>query len=113
MRCTVEVAADGAEALDRGCAQSFELVLLDKQLPSLDGLEIARRIRAHERQQGGPPATLVLCTADAFRETEEQALAAGCDGYLSKPVDRLALEAFVRRAAGRSMAASAPSAAPG
>ncbi len=80
----------------------------DKRLPSLDGLEIARRIRAHERHQGSPPATLVLCTADAFRETEEQALAAGCDGYLTKPVDPLALETIVRRAATRGVATSAP-----
>jgi signal transduction histidine kinase/CheY-like chemotaxis protein len=101
MQCEVEVAGDGEEALRLAAAGRFDLILLDKQLPSLDGLEVARRVRALEAAEGRPAATLVLCTADAFRETEEEARAAGCDGYLTKPVDHAALEVFVRRSGPR------------
>lgn len=97
MRCEVEVVADGAEAVGLAASGRFALVLLDKQLPSLDGLEVARRVRAREAAEARPPVTLVLCTADAFRETEEEARAAGCDGYMTKPVDHATLEAWVRK----------------
>src|SRR4030088_3054126 len=60
------------------------LILMDVQLPGRDGLELARRIKADPLHKN---ARIVALTAYAMKGDEEKALAAGCDGYLSKPID--------------------------
>ena len=93
----VEVAADGAEALEHLQQQSFDLVLMDVQMPNMDGMEATRRIRALEadpalrqgyvglcsRQQ---PLTIVGLTAHARKEDELSCYAAGMNGFLTKPI---------------------------
>jgi CheY-like chemotaxis protein len=61
-----------------------DLILMDVQLPGMDGLELARRVKADPRLRN---ARIVALTAYAMKGDEEKALAAGCDGYLSKPID--------------------------
>jgi CheY-like chemotaxis protein len=61
-----------------------DLILMDVQLPGMDGLELARRIKADPLHKS---ARIVALTAYAMKGDEEKALAAGCDGYLSKPID--------------------------
>jgi two-component system cell cycle response regulator len=61
-----------------------DLILMDVQLPGMDGLELARRVKADPRLHN---ARIVALTAYAMKGDEEKALAAGCDGYLSKPID--------------------------
>ncbi len=61
-----------------------DLILMDVQLPGMDGLELARRIKADPVLKH---ARIVALTAYAMKGDEEKALAAGCDGYLSKPID--------------------------
>jgi CheY-like chemotaxis protein len=61
-----------------------DLILMDVQLPGMDGLELARRIKADPLHKN---ARIVALTAYAMKGDEEKALAAGCDGYLSKPID--------------------------
>jgi CheY-like chemotaxis protein len=80
----VRTAADAAEALT--VLESFRprLVLMDIQLPGMDGLELTRRLKADPATRG----TIILAlTAYAMKGDEEKVMAAGCDGYVSKPID--------------------------
>ncbi|HEY6033637.1 MAG TPA: response regulator, partial [Kofleriaceae bacterium] len=77
-------AEDGEHGLDRAQRESPALILMDLSLPRLDGWEATRRLKS------GPLRTIpvVALTAHASREDEERARAAGCDGFLTKPVGR-------------------------
>ncbi len=79
--CTVTLAADGRQAVELAAAGSFDLVVLDLQMPELDGLEAARRIR-----RGGAGAPIVLLTADVRPEIRARAEQEGIDDFLAKPV---------------------------
>ncbi|MBU2645633.1 response regulator [bacterium] len=87
----VSVADDGQEALDMFLHESFDLILMDGNMPNLDGLEATRRIREIEaRQKPGPgdlPARIpiIALTANAMKGDRERFLAAGMDEFLTKP----------------------------
>ena len=80
----VEVAVDGKEGLDAALAGSHDIILLDMNLPSLDGWTVASMLRAEARTASVP---IVALTAHAMSGDKEKALAAGCTDYHSKPVD--------------------------
>ncbi|MEX2207978.1 MAG: ATP-binding protein [Myxococcota bacterium] len=91
----VETAENGQLAIDRvRAAQSggkpFDLVLMDMQMPELDGYQATRMLRA-----GGFTGRIVALTAHAMHGSREACIEAGCDDYLSKPVDRTRLRAIV------------------
>jgi PAS domain S-box-containing protein len=97
----VTAAADGQEALRRLAAQDFDLVLMDVQMPVMDGAEATRRIRASGAPQADIP--IIALTAYAMSEDREKFLAAGMDDYVAKPFDmRTLMEAIARVMAGRS-----------
>ena len=85
---TVEVVEDGAAAVEAVREGSFDLVLMDIQMPGMDGLTATRAIRQWEHGQGRYHTPIVALTAHALEEHREEAQAAGCDGYLSKPVKK-------------------------
>jgi two-component system cell cycle response regulator DivK len=87
-------ASTGEEALALAAEESPALVLMDIQLPDLDGSEALRRLRSDERTAGIPVLAL---TAQAMQGDRERFLAAGFDGYLSKPIDVDELIETVRR----------------
>jgi two-component system cell cycle response regulator DivK len=87
-------ATSGEEALALAAEHSPALVLMDIQLPDLDGSEALRRLRSDERTAGIPVLAL---TAQAMQGDRERFLASGFDGYLSKPVDVDELIATVGR----------------
>jgi len=82
--CQVEVCANGQEALECLEEQQFDLVLMDCEMPVMDGYEATRRLREREKRQGGHIPVIAL-TAHAMDGDRERSLEAGMDDYLSKP----------------------------
>ena len=84
----VQTAASGSEALE--ALQTFvpQMILLDLQMPVMDGFELARRLKQDPRLR---EVVLIALTAYAMKGDEARALAAGCDGYIAKPIDTRAL----------------------
>ncbi|MET8154376.1 response regulator [Actinoplanes sp. NPDC049668] len=98
----VDIAADGVQALDRGAERSYLAVLMDCQMPRMDGYEATRRWREREESAaapGEPPARtpIIAMTAAALKEDRERCLAAGMDDYLSKPFEPDDLAAVLSR----------------
>ena len=87
---TVVLVGDGRAAVDRLERESFDLVLMDVQMPVMDGVEATAAIRARELKTGGW-LPIVAMTAHAMKGDREKYLAAGMDGYISKPVQKQAL----------------------
>jgi len=78
---------DGQAAVDAFSAQDFDLVLMDVQMPGMDGLEATRRIRAIEQQRGAPAVPIIALTASVLDRDRQNALDAGMNGFASKPLD--------------------------
>jgi two-component system, sensor histidine kinase and response regulator len=92
----VSVAANGAEVLDLLDRETFDAVLMDVQMPVLDGFETTRRIR--DREYGtGRSLVIIAMTANAADGDRERCLAAGMDGYISKPIRSALLHAELQR----------------
>ena len=89
----VAVAHEAASAAAQVAAFRPALVLMDIQLPQVDGLEITRRLRADPALGG---LIIVAFTAYSMKGDEAKMLAAGCDGYISKPIDVVNFAAQVR-----------------
>lgn len=90
----VRTAADAEEAL--GVLEQWHpsLILMDIQLPGMDGLQLTRRLKAAAATR---EILIVAITAYAMKGDEQKALAAGCDGYLTKPIDTRILPDVVAR----------------
>lgn len=90
----VETASDAEAALASIAANRPRLILMDLQLPGIDGLELTRRLKAD-------PATreikVIALTAYAMKGDHEKAIAAGCDDYVTKPIDTRALPQIIAR----------------
>ena len=109
----VEVVPDGELAVESAASGAFDFVLMDVGMPRVDGLEATRRIRTLE-EGTGIHLPIVALTAHAMEAQRDECLAAGMDGYLSKPLNLEALEnlldRFGRRAGGNRNTGSPPSA---
>jgi signal transduction histidine kinase/DNA-binding response OmpR family regulator len=91
---SVVVAGDGKEALEALRKETFDVVLMDIQMPEIDGLEATRVIRESERRSGLHMPIIAL-TAHAMKDDQDRCVAAGMDGYLSKPVHSADLLAMI------------------
>ena len=92
-------AADGQEAVDAVVSSQFDLLLMDVQMPNLDGFQATGRIREQE-DSAGARLPIVALTAHAMSGDREKCLAAGMDSYLAKPIDARELVAVVERLGG-------------
>ena len=93
-----DLAANGLEVLEALARQSYDVVLMDVQMPELDGFETTRRIHKELVRDRRP--WIIAVTASAMRGDREKCLAAGMDDYISKPVQAAELQAALKRAAG-------------
>ena len=76
------------ESAVRACKEDvIDIVFMDMQMPVMGGVEATRAIREQERTGGRKPVPIVAMTANAFNEDRERALAAGMDGFMTKPID--------------------------
>ena len=91
---TVVTAEDGAAGVAKAAAERPDLVLMDLSLPVIDGWEAVRRIKADPTTASIP---VIAVTAHAMSGDEEKARAAGCDDFLTKPIDEDLLFAALRR----------------
>ncbi|HEY7118296.1 MAG TPA: response regulator [Tepidisphaeraceae bacterium] len=111
-----ECAVDGRKAVDAVLRSPFDLVLMDCQMPEMDGFEAARLIREHETTNRLPGRTtrlpIIALTANALKEDRERCLEAGMDDYLSKPLQPERLLALIASFLSRSSVKPAPVAGP-
>jgi CheY-like chemotaxis protein len=96
----VDFAEDGKEALGKFIAHQYDLVLMDIQMPVMDGLEATRAIRQWEQEHHRAPATIIALTAFALEEDVKRVLAAGCNMHLSKPIKKTTLVDCIRTNSG-------------
>ena len=96
------VVDDGNAALAKAKEQTFDLILMDIQMPEMDGIEAAGRINAEVPTEQRP--WIVALTAGATRDNREEALKAGMDGYLTKPIQPGDLESELKKAAANTRA---------
>jgi signal transduction histidine kinase/DNA-binding response OmpR family regulator len=103
--CEAQIAGNGREGFDAACGGEFDLVLMDCQMPEMDGYAATALIRAHEsdlnthRADGTPKrhTPIVALTANAMEGDREKCLSAGMDDYLTKPFKKDQLHAMLRR----------------
>jgi CheY-like chemotaxis protein len=103
---TVTVAGDGRQALTAMDKEHFDLVLMDVQMPEMDGFEATAAIREKERS-GGKHIPIIAMTAHALKGDEERCLSAGMDAYISKPIRTNELFATIEKFLGNSEEAGA------
>ncbi len=94
--CVVELAEDGRQALDKLENASYDIVLMDMQMPVMDGLTATRLLRQAEQQTGRHQIVIAL-TANAMQSDRDQCLAAGMDDYMSKPLTLDVLQSTLHR----------------
>jgi signal transduction histidine kinase/ActR/RegA family two-component response regulator len=90
--CEVVLTANGHEAVNAANMQRFDLVLMDWQMPEMDGLAATRVLRSQEHTRALP---IIALTANAFEHSENECLAAGMDGFLAKPLDLIKLKNII------------------
>ena len=100
---TVEIAGDGQEATHLTAQNRNDVILMDVQMPGINGLEATAAIR--KREAGGSRVPIIAMTAHAMKGDRDRCLAAGMDGYLSKPIDAREIIALVESLATGAVAA--------
>ena len=89
-------AENGAVAVEKAKAARYDLILMDIKMPMMDGYEAIRRIRQWEAARGLPRTPIIAFTASSFEEDVQQAIEAGADLHVSKPVKKEALAAAIK-----------------
>ena len=87
----LDMAENGAIALQKFQTGTYDLVLMDMQMPIMDGLQATAAIRQWERKQRRRPTSIVALTANAFKEEADKSLAAGCTAHVTKPIKKKTL----------------------
>lgn len=108
-QCEVRNASDGEQALLTLREGGVDVVLMDCQMPVLDGYAASRQWRAEEAESGRPRLPIIAMTANAMAGDRERCLQAGMDDYLSKPIARATLHALLKRWGQRSSDVAASS----
>ncbi len=102
--CEATHAWDGQQAYDAATTGQFDLVLMDMQMPVMDGLQATMKIRAHEAAAGKQHVAIFALTANGTDDDSEMCAGAGMDGHLAKPIEKESLRQLVTRATGSAEA---------
>ncbi len=103
--CRLDTAVNGADAVEKVKATRFDAVLMDVEMPVMDGHTATRRIRAWERESGTPRTPIIALTAHACPEEAGKCIKAGCDAHLAKPVRKSELLQMLAKHALRAVSA--------
>lgn len=95
--CRVQVVSNGCEALEAVEHATYDVILMDYQMPDMDGFKATRAIRERERAMGQAPLPIIAMTAHTMRDDRAHCLTAGMSDYLSKPFTQEQLHAVLRR----------------
>ncbi len=93
----IKTAENGQIAVDMFKSESFDLVLMDMQMPVMDGCTATKNIRQWENEKGSEPTPIIALTAHALKEHEEQSKEAGCNAHITKPIKKATLLETLRR----------------
>jgi signal transduction histidine kinase/AmiR/NasT family two-component response regulator len=104
----VDIVNNGREAVEAWQREKYNVILMDCQMPEMDGYEATRKIRELETQQNLPPAQIIAMTAHAMQGARDLCLAAGMDDYISKPVDKEELKKVLEKKTAKTTASAAP-----
>jgi two-component system, sensor histidine kinase and response regulator len=96
--CTVDITSNGIEAVEAWQQKKYQVILMDCQMPKMDGYEASRRIRALEAASNLPRTRIIALTASIMPSDRNRCLAAGMDDFLSKPVSQAELKAVLSKA---------------
>jgi signal transduction histidine kinase/CheY-like chemotaxis protein len=89
--CEIEIAENGKIGLDKYMTQYFDIVLMDMQMPVMDGYTATKELRKWEKKEGRKKTPVIALTAHALKEDRQKCLDAGCTEYLSKPIKKAVL----------------------
>lgn len=95
-------AENGVEAVQKAATQDFELILMDVQMPIMNGFDATREIRKIEERDGKKRAIIIAVTANAMAGDRERCMEAGMDDYISKPIQVIELQQMIQRYLGLS-----------
>lgn len=113
LTCSVDIAENGLVAVEKFRSGQYDLVLMDIEMPDMDGYAATRAIRAFEREQGCRPVAIIALTAHAFADMAAKSAEAGFSAHLAKPIRKATLlEAIAKHAGSHSGPAPAEPAAP-
>ena len=87
----LDITQNGDDAVKKFTSGKYDIVLMDVQMPGMDGYEATNLIREWEAGHDAAPTPIVALTANALRGDEERSRSAGCDGHLTKPIKRTML----------------------
>jgi CheY-like chemotaxis protein len=93
----LEMAKNGWEGVEKALSGNYDLVLMDIQMPVMDGLTATRVIRLQEEERRSDPTPILALTAHASQDAIDKSLLAGCTGHLAKPINQSTLLAAVSR----------------
>ncbi|MGA0328173.1 MAG: response regulator, partial [Limisphaerales bacterium] len=99
MSCHVLLASNGKEAFDSVLTNALDLVMMDIQMPEMNGIECAQKIRSLQKNEDPQKALvpIIAVTANAMAGEQERCLAAGMNDYLPKPIDPVALRTLIQK----------------
>jgi len=87
----IEIAENGQIAVDKFISGKYDLVLMDVEMPVMDGLTATKKIREWEKKNSSKPTPVLALTAHALQEHKEKSKEAGCDGHVTKPIKKAVL----------------------
>jgi len=96
----LDVAENGEMAFEKASKRQWDLILMDMNMPVVDGFKAAEKIRDWEARKGLEPIPIIALSAFSKQEYEAKCIEAGCTGYISKPIDKEDLLAAINRYAG-------------